>query len=195
MIARTGTGLNARKHIKAGFKPVCPTLRDLQSLMLGVIGRGDAVDDLLRAIYGEVGMDLDHGDVLRDQFSGVDLDFVVVLGERRKREDDQKGCDGDGSEHCPREMSGHTLHGCLILAARGGEREIWCWIQQKYLVELSAVSGCPMIQTRVCRFRFRSRTKSGNSNGILHGRRWFVFDWSQDERHSSDRSEEHTSEL
>src|ERR1017187_7900718 len=185
MIARTGTGLNARKHIKAGFKPVGPTLRDLQSLMLGVIGGGDAVD-LLRAIYGEVGMDLDHGDVLRDQFSGVDLDFVVVLGERRKREDDQKGGDGDGSEHCPREMSGHTLHGCLILAARGGERGIWCWIQQKYLVELSAVSGCPMIQTRAGPFRFRSRTERGNSNGILHGRRRFVFYRTKDERHAPD---------
>ncbi len=46
-------------------------------------------------------------------------------------------------------------------------------------MELSVQRGCPMIQdTRV--------PERKNSNGILHGRRWSVFDWTKDERHSLD---------
>ena len=57
--------LNARKHIKASLEPVRPTLRDLESFVLGVIRRQHAVDHLLRSIHGEIGMDFHHGDVLR----------------------------------------------------------------------------------------------------------------------------------
>ena len=96
--------LNARKHIKAGLEPVGPAVRDLQSLVLGVIRRGNAIDHLLRAVHGEVGMDFHHGDVLRRRFRGVDLDFVVVLGVSRQSEQKQiereKGAPSTTREKC-----------------------------------------------------------------------------------------------
>ena len=60
--------LKARKNIEAGFEPVCPTVRDLQSLVLGVISRGNAIDHRLLPVHGEVGMDFHKGDVLRRRF-------------------------------------------------------------------------------------------------------------------------------
>ena len=82
-IVRTSR-LNAREHIKSGFKPVRPALRNLQGFMFGVVGGHNAVDHLLRSIYGEIRMDLHHRRIRRRRLGAIDLDFVVVLRGRRQ---------------------------------------------------------------------------------------------------------------
>src|ERR1700694_5566843 len=48
-------------------------------------------------------------------------------------------------------------------------------------MELSSSSGCPMIQDTRVPVPVKKR---GNANGILHGRRWSVFDRSKNECNS-----------
>jgi hypothetical protein len=76
------------KEIKAAFEPIIEAMRDLNGLMLGVIGGINAVYDGLRAVDREVAVEFNHGVTGIDQVGAVHLDFVVILSEgKRGRED------------------------------------------------------------------------------------------------------------
>src|ERR1700733_10093879 len=75
--------LNAGEYIKASLEPIGPSLRDLKRLVLGVIRRSHAVDDLLGAVDSKVGVNLHHRHILRRRLRGEDLNFLVILGATR----------------------------------------------------------------------------------------------------------------
>jgi hypothetical protein len=63
-------------------------MRDLNGLMLGVIGGINAVYDGLRAVDREVAVQFNHGVTRIDKVGAVHLDFVVILsGSKRGRQD------------------------------------------------------------------------------------------------------------
>ena len=74
----------AGEDVEADLRPVVDALRDLDGLVLGVIGGLHAVDDVALAVGGEVGVELDHGGAGSDRVGAIDLDLVVALGAQRR---------------------------------------------------------------------------------------------------------------
>jgi hypothetical protein len=58
---------------------------DFDGLVQLVIGRKHTVCRRLRALEGEVAVQFDHGVAGLDGVVGIDLDFVVFLGTRGRR--------------------------------------------------------------------------------------------------------------
>src|SRR5882762_781181 len=95
-------GLNRREDIEPSLKPAGKPVRDLQSLVLGVIGGKHTIDHGLGSLHGEVAMDLYHRVARRNQVRPVNLDLCVILGAPRSgRAEDckQGGCDAKWSIH------------------------------------------------------------------------------------------------
>src|SRR5258708_15611769 len=72
------------EDVKAGFKPICEAVSNLDGFVLRVIRGQDAVLNGLAAIDGEIAVELDHGVMRLNHVIAVDLDFVVVLSARRQ---------------------------------------------------------------------------------------------------------------
>ena len=73
---------DAGENVKAGFKPIVPTLRDFDSFVLLMIGGVRTIAGGLTAVGGEVAVQLNHGVARRHGFGTVDLHFVIALRER-----------------------------------------------------------------------------------------------------------------
>ena len=76
----------AGEDVESGFEPVIEAMGDFDRLVPGVIRGQRAVASLLRALRGEVIVQLDHGHAARDGFRAVDLDLVVFLGTSQRSE-------------------------------------------------------------------------------------------------------------
>ncbi len=80
------------EDVKTALEPVVEAVRDLDRLMLGVIGGVNTVDDCLRSVDGEVAVEFHHRVPGIDQVGPVHLDFVIVLSpaERCRKNEEQK---------------------------------------------------------------------------------------------------------
>jgi hypothetical protein len=86
--------LLAGKYVEPDFGPIIDALGQFQGLMFLMIRRINAIDGLLLAVDGEVGMQFHHQISCRDGVGAVHLDLVVALRAREcrhsgKREQDQ----------------------------------------------------------------------------------------------------------
>jgi hypothetical protein len=77
------------ENIEAALEPVIEAVRDLDRLMLGMIGGVEAVHGGLRAVNGEVAVEFKHGVSGIDQVGSVHLDFIVVLSASERDSDDE----------------------------------------------------------------------------------------------------------
>src|ERR1700722_1030809 len=75
--------LPAGENIKADLRPVGQTLGNLKRLVQLMVGRVYAVDDILLAFRGEIGMKLNHGALWLNGSRAIYLDFVVALSIHR----------------------------------------------------------------------------------------------------------------
>src|SRR5205085_1462574 len=80
------TRLDVTEQVKSGFKERVETVSDLQCFVELVVCRIDTVHEILRALDGEVRMELEHGASGSESFRRVDLDFVIALGRQARRE-------------------------------------------------------------------------------------------------------------
>ena len=83
--------LGAGEDVEAEFGPVVDALSEFEGLVLLVVGGVDAVDGVLLAVRGEVGVDFDHGAFGFDGVGAVDLDLVVALCGCWSREEQEAG--------------------------------------------------------------------------------------------------------
>jgi hypothetical protein len=72
--------LLAGEDVKTDLGPVVDALGEFDGLVLLVVGGIDAIDEVLLAFGGEVGMQLDHEVPGFDGVRSVDLDLIVALG-------------------------------------------------------------------------------------------------------------------
>src|SRR5205823_1181393 len=74
----------AGENVKAGFEPGVEPSSDLDGLMQGVVSGQHSVNHSLRAVHGEVAVQLDHGVAGENGVSTIDLDLIIVLGGERE---------------------------------------------------------------------------------------------------------------
>src|SRR5579859_962549 len=74
-ITRAGTC----KDIKAGLKPVIPSLSYFNGFVHGVIRGPDAIHHTFFALSSPVGMEFHHGAVRLDRIGAINLDLIVIL--------------------------------------------------------------------------------------------------------------------
>src|ERR1700677_1585687 len=77
--------LLAGKDVETNFRPIIDAFGELDRLVLLVVGRIDAIDELLLAFHGEIRVKFDHQGLRRDCRGPIDLDLVIGLGTREKR--------------------------------------------------------------------------------------------------------------
>src|SRR6185312_8371212 len=80
-ITRAGAG----KDIKAGFKPVIPSLSNLNGFMHGMVRGTDAIHHIFFALSSPVSMKFHHGAVGLNRVGAIDLDLIVVLCHQMDR--------------------------------------------------------------------------------------------------------------
>src|SRR5580692_8224248 len=90
--------LLAGKDIEPDFRPVVETLREFDRLVFLMIRWKDAVDGLLLTLHGEIRVKFDHQGLRRDGLRPVDLDLVVGLGSRKKRQEREREEGGEPPE-------------------------------------------------------------------------------------------------
>ena len=74
----------AGEDVKASLKPGVEPSSDLDGLMQGVVSGQHSVNHSLRAVHGEVAVQLDHGVAGENGVSTIDLDLIIVLGGERE---------------------------------------------------------------------------------------------------------------
>jgi hypothetical protein len=78
--------LRGSKNVESGFKPIREAMGDFDGFVELMIRGEQAILHGLRALEGEITMQLDHGVVRIDGVVAVDLDLVIVLRAGRRGE-------------------------------------------------------------------------------------------------------------
>jgi hypothetical protein len=80
--------LDGRKNIEARLEPLIPPLRDLDGLVLLMISPQNAARRLA-SLSREVAVKLDHRRARLLDLSGINLNFVISLGQQRSQREQE----------------------------------------------------------------------------------------------------------
>ena len=78
--------LRGSKNVESGFKPIREAMGDFDGFVELMIRGEQAVFNGLRALEGEIAVELDHGVVRINCVVAIDLDFVIILRAGRNSE-------------------------------------------------------------------------------------------------------------
>src|SRR5258707_387032 len=85
--------VSAGENVETGFKPLGKTVRYLDRLMQGVVGRDCAVVRPFRSLKSKIAVQFDHSGALLHRLRGVHLDLIILLTPQRYGDDRQEqGC-------------------------------------------------------------------------------------------------------
>lgn len=92
------TVLRRSKNVETGFKPVGEAVGDFDGFVELVVGGESAVGGGFGTLKSEIGMEFDHGVAGFDSVVGIDLDFIVFLCGRGRRNNTEGTEDAEGPE-------------------------------------------------------------------------------------------------
>src|ERR1700722_17557795 len=123
----TVTILPAGKDVKAHLRPVGQPLRNLKRLVQLMVGRVYAVDNILLALGGEVGMKLNHGALWLDGSRAIYLDLVVALSIHwpHPQERDEDHHNAKPITHIERASGNQHPYGSAGDSGRASARDRW----------------------------------------------------------------------
>ena len=90
--------LRRSENVETGFEPVGEAVSDFDGFVELVVGGESAVGGGLGTLESEIGVEFDHGVAGLDGFVGIDLDFVVFLGGRGRRNNTEGAEYAEGTE-------------------------------------------------------------------------------------------------
>src|SRR5208337_1188486 len=113
----------AREDVQSRFKPVRPTLGNLNRFVGLMFIRKNALVNGLETFKGEVTVQLDHSAAGRHRVGSIDLNLVVALRIERQRSYGSQ----EGELNAFDQSRLHRFYDSRVAGARSSYVSFWCW--------------------------------------------------------------------